>query len=143
MWRHLKMAKRGGRCHDKSGINGTSPGELAVQCPACPIPFVNLPPDWKSTGKDTEYVNCELSYCSLCEHHYPRYLYYQAFGIDACFRFKRRQVSSYEKDPELGPGYAYLVAWEPYREYLRGFTDQQEVCSIYFLPGRGVDVYCE
>ena len=52
------------------------------------------------------------------------------FGVDACFRFKRRQVSSYEKDPELGPGYAYLVAWEPYHEYLRHFTNQTEVRCV-------------
>jgi len=64
---------------------------------------------------------------------YPRYLYYQTFGIDACFRFKRRQVSSYERDPELGPGFAYLVAWDPYREYLLGFTNQQEVRFIRHL----------
>ena len=56
-----------------------------------------------------------------------RYIYYQAFGIDACFRFKRRQVSSYERDPELGPGYAYLVAWDSYKEYLDRFPEQQEV----------------
>ena len=62
-----------------------------------------------------------------------RYLYYQTFGIDACFRFKRRQVSNYEKDPELGPGFAYLVAWAPYRDYLLGFTDQQEVCFVRTL----------
>lgn len=59
-----------------------------------------------------------------------RYLYYQAFGIDACFRFKRRQVSSYQKDPELGPGYSYLVAWDSYSEYLARFADQQEVCYV-------------
>ena len=64
---------------------------------------------------------------------YHRYLYYQTFGIDACFRFKRRQVSNYEKDPELGPGYAYLVAWDSYSEYLRRFTDQQEVGFISSL----------
>jgi hypothetical protein len=63
-----------------------------------------------------------------------RYLYYQTFGIDACFRFKRRQISSYEKDPELGPGYAYLVAWDSYSEYLKCFTDQDEVCLAPPLP---------
>jgi hypothetical protein len=62
-----------------------------------------------------------------------RYLYYQMFGVDACFRFKRRQISSYEKDPELGPGYAYVVAWDSYSEYLRRFTDQEEVRRIYHL----------
>lgn len=56
-----------------------------------------------------------------------RYLYYQSFGINAYFRFKRRQILDYAKDPELGPGYAYLVAWDSYSEYLSCFTDQQEV----------------
>jgi hypothetical protein len=57
MWRHIKMVKRGGRSYDHSGIDGTSPGELAVLCPACPIPSINLPPNWQSVGKDLEYVN--------------------------------------------------------------------------------------
>ena len=56
MWRHIRMAKRGGRAYDSSGIEGTSPGELAVLCPACPLPSVNLPPNWHSVGKDLEYV---------------------------------------------------------------------------------------
>ena len=56
MWRHLKMLKRGGRSYDETGVKGTSPGELAVLCPACPIPSINLPPNWKSVGKDSEFV---------------------------------------------------------------------------------------
>jgi hypothetical protein len=49
--------KRGGRSYDPAGVGGTSPGELAVLCPACPIPSVNLPPNWKSVGKENEYVS--------------------------------------------------------------------------------------
>lgn len=56
MWRHIKMVKRGGRSYDPTGTEGTSPGELAVRCPACPIPSINLPPNWHSVGKDLEYV---------------------------------------------------------------------------------------
>ena len=44
-WRHIKMAKRGGRGHDNRGILGTAKGELAVPCRACPIPGVNIPND--------------------------------------------------------------------------------------------------
>ena len=51
------MLKRGGRAYDQTGVDGMSPGELAVRCPACPIPSVNLPPNWKSAGKETEYVD--------------------------------------------------------------------------------------
>ena len=54
MWRHLRMLKRGGRAYDKSGVEGTPPGELAVLCPACPIPLVNLPSNWKSAGEKVE-----------------------------------------------------------------------------------------
>ena len=65
-----------------------------------------------------------FSFPSLTFH---RYLYYQSFGIDACFRFKRRQISSYNKDPELGPGFAYMVAWEPYNRHLLQHADQIDV----------------
>ena len=60
MWRHLRMLKRGGRSYDKTGPKGTSPGELAVICPACPIPSVNLPSNWQSVDKENE---CVYSYC--------------------------------------------------------------------------------
>ena len=62
MWRHLRMLKRGGRSYDASGVDGTSPGELAVLCPACPIPSINLPPNWKSAGRDSEYVAVYLRF---------------------------------------------------------------------------------
>lgn len=45
-WRFLKRLKRAGRGHDIGGVNGTSSGELAVSCPACPRPGVNLPKGW-------------------------------------------------------------------------------------------------
>lgn len=41
-WRHLKLLKRGGRGHDPSGAAGTQPAELAVMCPSCPHPGINL-----------------------------------------------------------------------------------------------------
>ena len=47
-WRHVRLLKRMGRGHSVSGVRGTQEGELAVLCPACPIPNVNLPPDWRT-----------------------------------------------------------------------------------------------
>ena len=131
MWRHLRLLRRGGRAHDLSGAAGTAPGELAVLCPACPYPDINLPANWRSATKDSEFV---LVFFSLSLYYLrpSRYLYYQSFGIDACFRFKRRQISSYEKDPELGPGFAYMVAWEPYHQYLLKHANQKEVNDFLF-----------
>ena len=46
MFVHIRQAKRGGRGHADSGIAGTEPGELAVDCIACPRPGVNIAFDW-------------------------------------------------------------------------------------------------
>lgn len=64
MWRHTRLLKRGGRAHAPTGVNGTSPGELAVLCPACPHPNINLPMDWTSVAKESQYVLCFLRFCT-------------------------------------------------------------------------------
>ena len=55
-WHHLQLLKQGGRAHAPTGVSGTSPGELAVLCPACPHPNINLPMNWASVDKESEYV---------------------------------------------------------------------------------------
>lgn len=45
-YRHIQMLKRAGRAHIPNGVEQTPPGGLALQCPACPHPEINLPPDW-------------------------------------------------------------------------------------------------
>jgi hypothetical protein len=42
------MLKRAGRAHDPGGSAATKSGELAITCPACPDPAVNLPSDWEN-----------------------------------------------------------------------------------------------
>ena len=46
-FRHIKLLKRAGRANERDGIRATKPGGLAVVCPACPQPDVNLPSDWR------------------------------------------------------------------------------------------------
>jgi hypothetical protein len=41
------LLKRMARGHDAAGVRGTNEGQCAVLCPACPIPGVNLPVNWK------------------------------------------------------------------------------------------------
>lgn len=55
-WRHLKALKRGGRGHDPTGASGTSEGELALLCPTCPHPGINLPDNWAAAPKDKQCV---------------------------------------------------------------------------------------
>ncbi|KIY53328.1 hypothetical protein FISHEDRAFT_33526 [Fistulina hepatica ATCC 64428] len=111
-WRYLKMLKRAGRGHDRErGVIETHPGELAIVCPACPRPGVNLPDDWKDAPLEW------------------RFLYIVFLAVDACFRLKRRLVSSTKKDPDLVDGKAYFTEHEPFRKYLLTVTDQKEMST--------------
>ncbi|KAF9508989.1 hypothetical protein BS47DRAFT_1365591 [Hydnum rufescens UP504] len=94
-WRHLKMLKRAGRGNDPSSVLGTASGELAVICPACPEPGVNLPEEWMNTPEE------------------ERFLYDGIYAIDANFHLKNRARSSV--DPGLGTGWVYFVDDQAYR----------------------------
>ncbi|KAF8989938.1 hypothetical protein BDZ89DRAFT_974558, partial [Hymenopellis radicata] len=67
---NLKLMKRAGRGSVENGYATTQPGELALPCPACPQPGVNLPPNWKSAPPD------------------EKFLYRPIFSLDANFRLK-------------------------------------------------------
>ncbi|KAF7326221.1 CxC2 domain-containing protein [Mycena kentingensis (nom. inval.)] len=110
-WRHLHGLKRAGRGHAASGVAGTQPGELAVRCPACPRPDVNLPPDWQSAPPEMQCI------------------YIMFIAIDACFRLKRRMVSNWLKDPSLGTGWAYFVEWISYRDFIASTGAQKEIST--------------
>ncbi|KAK6992523.1 CxC2 domain-containing protein [Favolaschia claudopus] len=110
-FRHLMMLKRGGRGHAVDGVDATTAGELAIRCPACPRPGINLPDDWESAPPE------------------KRFLYLFFLALDACFRLKRRLISSALRDPGLGTGWSYFVEPEPYRKYLLSVTKQDEMST--------------
>ncbi|THU86212.1 hypothetical protein K435DRAFT_868513 [Dendrothele bispora CBS 962.96] len=112
-WRHLKMVKRHGRGHHHLHISGTREGELAELCPACPQEGWNLPVGWKLVAKTLLFK-------------YAKFL-----ALDANFRLRNKIVSDDFKSPTLGPGWAYLVPQETYKEYIEKFVDEKEMnpCS--------------
>ncbi|KAJ7047950.1 hypothetical protein C8F04DRAFT_1172413 [Mycena alexandri] len=110
-YRHLLMLKRAGRGHDRTGVWGTGAGELAVDCPVCPNPKVNLPEGWENAPPEDQF------------------LYILFLALDACFRLKRRMVSSEIKDPGLGTGWVYVLENAPYRHFLQTVTDQKEMST--------------
>ncbi|KAK0458719.1 uncharacterized protein EV420DRAFT_1642445 [Desarmillaria tabescens] len=104
-WRHLKLLKRK---LDKSprDFKDTPPrelpvpaGSLAVKCPACPWPGINLEEGWENdTDEPWKYT-----------------LY---IAIDANFRLVRLVVSNSSRDPSLTNGAAYLVQQEDFRAHV-------------------------
>ncbi|KAJ7494558.1 hypothetical protein B0H11DRAFT_1716969 [Mycena galericulata] len=108
-YRHLQMCKRAGRGHDPEGIAATQPGELAIPCRACPHPEINLPEDWEEAPPEIAWI------------------YRLMLSEDANFKMKGRDRSSRQKDPTLGPGWAYMVASDAYLEYLVKHIDEEEI----------------
>ncbi|KAJ7669560.1 hypothetical protein DFH06DRAFT_1321616 [Mycena polygramma] len=108
-FRHLEMCKRCGRGHHPEGIATTQPGELCVECRACPIPGVNLPDDWRDAPPEIAWI------------------YRLILSEDANFKMKGRDRSSREKDPTLGPGWAYMVASDLYLSYLVKHINEDEI----------------
>jgi hypothetical protein len=54
-FRHMKLMKRSGRGNIKNGLISTSPSDLTVLCPACPIPGINLQDEWEQVPKEMRY----------------------------------------------------------------------------------------
>ncbi|KAJ6566718.1 hypothetical protein B0H19DRAFT_1025332 [Mycena capillaripes] len=108
-WRHLQMLKRSARGHDPLGIANTAQGECALLCPACPQPGMNLPPDWINAPKEKQF------------------LYALFLAMDANFRLKRKDVSTEEKDPGLGLGWAFFCEVKAYMKHVvTHWNDKQE-----------------
>ncbi|KAK0478018.1 hypothetical protein EDD18DRAFT_1087465, partial [Armillaria luteobubalina] len=107
-WRHLRALKHFGRGHEPGRIEGTQPGELALRCPACPHPHVNLPDGWLLNRQG----NLE-----------KRWLYRLFVAVDANFHLRRLNVSDELNDPSLNQGYAYFVEEQGFKAYLKEYGD--------------------
>lgn len=67
-WRHLKDIKRGAAGHASVPVEDLGDGTLAVECPACPHPGRNLPPEWENESGDRAYIPFPLHSAALDDH---------------------------------------------------------------------------
>jgi len=124
-WRYLKDLKRGGASHTSKGVDGLDEGALAIECPACPHPERNLPPDWENAPKEKAYVLLSFPYARSSITIHCRWLYSLFIAMDA--NFKLKQKSRDIKDPEFGSGLAYFVNIEKFKEHLKHNVCENEV----------------
>lgn len=47
LWRWMKRLKWAGYTGDSKKVHQVQPGELAIYCPACPQPGINIPESWR------------------------------------------------------------------------------------------------
>ncbi|KAJ7358147.1 hypothetical protein DFH08DRAFT_953333 [Mycena albidolilacea] len=111
-WQNLRALKRGGMGNDPDRrASETCEGELTVYCLACPKAGVNLPEGWEKTPVEM------------------RYLYTIFVAIDACFRLKRKKISTWLADPSLQDGWAYFVRSFTYEDFVKTLGEQKEMST--------------
>ncbi|KAF6752347.1 hypothetical protein DFP72DRAFT_850145 [Ephemerocybe angulata] len=86
----------------------TKEGECALLCPPCPHPTINMPEGWEDEPEETRYIHA------------------LNLALDACFRLKRKDVSSEKADPGLSNGFSYFVKQSKFNEYLEEHKDEVE-----------------
>ncbi|KAK7017907.1 hypothetical protein VNI00_018519 [Paramarasmius palmivorus] len=112
-WRFLKLLKRGSIGNEpERGLGDVKEGELTVPCLACPRPGVNLPEDWETSTPLSK-----------------QFLYHKFISLDACFRLKRRKISSEKKDPGLFTGLAYYVSQAEYQDWMANVPEQKDTST--------------
>ncbi|KAI0737565.1 hypothetical protein C8Q80DRAFT_1276321 [Daedaleopsis nitida] len=94
-WRVQKMRKWAGFAHRSVPIG---PGDLAVKCPACPHPGINLPDDWQQDPEKWKYA--------------------RAVVLDGNFSARHRPMKHPEDDVPLADGHAFTVTQAPYKQHL-------------------------
>ncbi|KAJ7843570.1 hypothetical protein B0H14DRAFT_3456138 [Mycena olivaceomarginata] len=111
-WRNLCALKRGGMGNDPDRRTAeTREGELAVECLACPKAGVNLPEGWEKAPVEARFLYCIF------------------LAIDACFRLKRKKISSWLADPSIQDGWWYFTRSIPYGEFVETLGEQKEMST--------------
>ncbi|KAH9059472.1 hypothetical protein EDB83DRAFT_2224486 [Lactarius deliciosus] len=113
-WQDIKSRMEQGLGHQSED---TAPdGSLAIFCPACPQPGINLPNDWKTRYEP--YYRNELI---------------RTFIMDGNFSAEHMRHRSGERDVALSAGMAFMANPELYKAHLRSGTEivQPSTCNTY------------
>ncbi|KAI6006355.1 hypothetical protein F5J12DRAFT_905770 [Pisolithus orientalis] len=105
----LKHRKWFGFGHDSEQDPGQ--GGLALFCPACPQPGIDLPPDWRT--------------------HYSSDTVMRQYVMDGNFTAQHMKMNKPELDVSLSDGKGYMVSEAPYQNLLQQSLDNKErsTCS--------------
>ncbi|KAK7677491.1 hypothetical protein QCA50_019497 [Cerrena zonata] len=104
-WSHLRSLKR----FAQSVREKLQPRCLAVLCPACPQPDINMDPDWQKRPRSEWYKDA------------------LHFGKDGFFQASQHKKKMDHEDPALANGAAYFVDNEEYAKYLKDMDQYQDI----------------
>ncbi|KAK7694425.1 hypothetical protein QCA50_001611 [Cerrena zonata] len=100
-WRNLKSRQRAGYAYRRA--DAIPAGGLALFCPTCPQPGVNLPEDWIDDPDRTKYMRTLLA--------------------DGNFKQDHLAMKYDSDDVALSDGHGYMVTRAPFEAYLNATSD--------------------
>lgn len=86
---------------------------MALFCPACPQPGINLEEGWKENG--------------------PAWLYWQSFVADGNFVAVHQVQPRSVDDVWIKDGQSFMTATERYRQHLDCTVERTEVCHLKWI----------
>ncbi|KAN0131053.1 hypothetical protein V8E53_011186 [Lactarius tabidus] len=109
-WRDIWNRMNSGFGHE-GGLS--EDGTMAIFCPACPQPGVNLPDDWRTRYTPTQLI--------------------RTFIMDGNFSAEHMKCRSGEQDTPLSSGMAFMTSPDPYIKHLNSGKEitQVSTCNTY------------
>ena len=121
MWRDLKAQINAGLGHEAK--TELQPGSLAIFCPACPQPGINLPQGWEADPKRySVYISSGIIVLIVF-----RWLYTRSIVIDGKFSAEHLKMKQPEEDVALSPGGRYMVEPKRYELHLNTGKEIKQV----------------
>jgi hypothetical protein len=105
------------------------PGGLAIFCPACPQPGINLPKEWDQDPK--RYI--ALTPAGNLILMIIRWLYTRSIVIDGNFSAEHLKMRRPEEDIPLSPGGRYMVEPKRYELHLNTGKEIKQVCPFRMI----------
>lgn len=110
---------------------GMAAASLAILCPSCPQPGMNLDPTWKARPAVMRYGRLELRELDLLTGDSDRYLEALYTTIDGNFQQNQRDKPSDPNDFALSEGAAYFANTDDFKIYQADLGPlEREVCEL-------------
>ena len=121
MWRDLIAQVDSGLGHETD--KNPQPGALAIFCPACPQPGINLPQGWESDPRRYQIFILLIIVMLIMS----RWLYTRSIVIDGNFAAENLKMKQPEGDVALSPGGRYMVEPQRYKLHLMTGKEVRQV----------------
>ena len=125
-WRDLRNRMQSGLGHQQED-ESPSDGSMAIFCPACPQPGINLPEDWK-----TKYTLYGISkYIGACMLTFQRKQLIRTFIMDGNFSAEHMRCRTGASDVPLSAGMAFMANPDSYKDHLSNGQEIAQVSAYY------------